>query len=449
MSDMMRGPLDPELGPVNLPIVDPSAAEAVPVAPPVPGRPYGVLGRVLGHSYTPTIYRELADMDYRRFEREPEALAAFLADDEWEGVNVTIPYKRAVLAHIDEWTPIAARMGNVNTITRLADGRLRGDNTDYYGFSVLAGTLGIDLTGKRALVLGHGGAGSTCGAVLADLGARVTFVGRSPRPGALVYNQLTSKAGDAQLIVNATPVGMWPRCPASPVNLKLFHHLEGVLDVVYNPARTGLMLQAERLGIPHESGLVMLVAQAAQAVERYVGRRVPLEQIRSLTDRLSVTELNVVLIGMPGSGKTRVGEHLARMLKRPHVDIDRELESRLGMSCARYIGEQGEDAFRQRETEVLADVCSRSGQVVSCGGGVVTQRANYRLLHQNGTICMIDRPLTELARKNRPITQRDGVEKLARRRMPLYRAWADIVVKSTESAEHTARNLRKLLPQML
>lgn len=445
---------DPSMGsvafdPASLPVVDPEAPEAAPVAKPRPSRPYGVLGRVLGHSYTPTIYRELADMDYRRFEREPEELAAFLSGDEWEGVNVTIPYKQAVLSHLDEWTPTAARMGNVNTITRLADGRLRGDNTDYHGFRTLAESLGIDYRGRLALVLGHGGAGSTCAMVLEDLGASVTFVGRSPRPGALVYNQLRAHAADAQVIVNATPVGMWPACPASPVNLKLFPALEGVLDVVYNPARTGLMLQAERLGVPHESGLLMLVAQAAQAVERYVGACVPADEVRSLADRLSATEQNVVLIGMPGSGKTRVGENLARLMGRPHVDIDHELEARLGVSCARYIAEHGEDAFRRRETEVLSDVCGRSGQVVSCGGGVVTQEENYRLLHQNGLICMIDRPLTELAHKNRPITQRDGVEKLARRRMPLYRSWADVTVRSTESAGHTARNLRRLLPEML
>ena len=433
----------------SLPVVDPADDGAVPVAVPVDGRPYGVLGRKLGHSYTPTIYRELAGMDYRRFEREPEELEGFLAGGEWEGVNVTIPYKQAVLDFIDEWTPTAARMGNVNTITRLADGRLRGDNTDYLGFRALAESLGVSFEGRRALVLGHGGAGSTCAMVLEDLGAQVTFVGRAKRAGALTYEELTSKAAGAQIIVNATPVGMWPACPASPVNLALFHELEGVLDAVYNPARTGLMMQAEKLGIPHASGLLMLVAQAAGAVERYTGAPVDLAAARRLTERLSATEQNVVLIGMPGSGKTRVGEQLARLLGRPHVDIDLELEDRLGASCAQFIGEHGEGAFRLRETEVVRDVCGRSGQVVSCGGGVVTESVNYRLLHQNGIIVMIDRPLAELAHRNRPITQRDGVEKLARVRMPLYRAWADHVVASTDCARHTAEAIARVLPEML
>lgn len=433
----------------RLPIVDPALDGAVPVAAPVDGRPYGVLGRVLGHSYTPTIYRELAGMDYRRFECEPEELGAFLASDEFEGVNVTIPYKQAVLPYLQEISPTAARMGNVNTITRLADGRLRGDNTDYYGFRMLAASLGADFAQKRALVLGHGGAGSTCALVLEDLGARVTFVGRTSRPRALTYEDVYDEAADAQVIVNATPVGMWPKCPASAIDLSRFAQLEGVLDVVYNPARTGLIMQAEELGIPCASGLLMLVAQAAQAVERYTGTVIEPATQRQLTERLRASEMNVVLIGMPGSGKTRVGENLARMLGREHVDIDRELEARLSISCAQFIGENGEDAFRKQETAVLRDVCGRSGLVVSCGGGVVTREENYRLLHQNGIIAMIDRPLGELAHRNRPITARDGVQKLAQQRMPVYRAWADVVVKSTECAEHTARDLKGVLPEML
>lgn len=415
-------------------------------------RPYGVLGRVLGHSYTPTIYRELAGLEYVRFEREPGELEGFITGAEWEGVNVTIPYKQAVLPYLDELSPVAERMGNVNTITRLPDGRLRGDNTDYFGFKVLAESLDLELSGKRALVLGHGGAGSTCAMVLRDLGLQAGFVGREHHaggPSALTYDELPGRADDVALVVNCTPVGMWPKCPASPCTLDPFPALEGLIDIVYNPARTGLMMQAEERGIPHAGGLLMLVAQAAQAVERYTGQPVDLAQVMELTERLSATEQNIVLIGMPGSGKTHVGHCLARLLNREHVDIDHELEARTGKSCPEYIGEHGEDDFRRVETGVLSDVAARSGRVISCGGGVVQRSENYALLHQNGLICMIDRPIGELARKNRPITARDGVEALAERRMPLYRAWADLVVSSTDRAEHTAENLAAMLPPML
>ena len=409
-------------------------------------RPYGVLGRVLGHSYTPIIYRELAGLEYVRFEREPENLESFIHGEEWEGVNVTIPYKRDVAALVDELSPIARRLGNVNTVTRLSDGRLRGDNTDYYGFKVLVESLGLDLAGAKAVVFGgHGGAGTTAMTVLSDLGAEPVAIGRT---GSDTYGDLGRHA-DATLAVNCTPAGMFPRCPAAPCSLDELPALKGLVDIVYNPARTALMMEAERRGIPTAGGLLMLVAQAAQAVERYTGSLPDMARIKDLTDRLSATEQNVALIGMPGSGKTHVGENLAKLLGREHIDIDRVLDEKLGRSCASFIESEGEEAFREQETAVLSEIAARSGLVVSCGGGVVTRPENYPLLHQNSAIVMLDRPLAELARKGRPITARDGIEVLAERRMPLYRAWADLVIESRESAQATARAVVDALPPML
>lgn len=405
-------------------------------------RPYGVLGRVLGHSYTPAIYRELAGLDYRKFEREPDEVEAFLASDAWEGVNVTIPYKRTVMPYLDEISPIARRLGNVNTITRMDDGRLRGDNTDYYGFKVLVQSMDIDLDGKVALVFGgDGGAGSTCCTVLEDLGMEVHPVGRT---GAVTYEGLDA-CQHAALAVNCTPVGMYPRCPESVCDLDALTGLEGLVDIVYNPARTGLMLQAERRGIRCAGGLLMLVAQAAEAVEHYTGRRVDMKRIEEVTRELSESEQNIALIGMPGSGKTRVGEQIARLTGRRHVDIDRQLEEKLGMTCADYIVARGEEAFRDQEAEILRSISGGSGQVISCGGGIVMRSGNYDLLHQNSRIVMLDRPLQELARKGRPITARDGIEHLAAIRMPLYRAWSDITVPSQVDAEHTAQLALSLL----
>lgn len=415
-------------------------------------RPYGVLGRVLGHSYTPAIYRELADMDYRRFEVEPEDLAGFLAGDAWEGVNVTIPYKRAVLPHLSELSEAAQRLGNVNTITRLPDGGLRGDNTDYAGFRALVASLGIDVAGMRALVLGHGGAGSTCAAVLADLGAEVSFMGRRADPddpGSLTYDELPTAGPRFDLLVNATPVGMSPNCPASPCSLDDLPNLKAVADIVYNPALTDLLMQAERRGLPHVGGLLMLVAQAAEAIEVYTGRAVDDAAVAGLTRRLSATEQNIALIGMPGAGKTHVGRALAGILGRPHVDVDEELERELSMGCAAYLERHGEDAFRAAESQVLARVAAASHQVISCGGGVVVRAGNYGLLHQNSLIALIDRPLEELSCHGRPLSLRDGVERIARERAPRYRAWADLTVSSTDSARHTAQALAVQLPEML
>lgn len=418
-------------------------------------RPYGVLGRVLGHSYTPTIYRELAGLDYVRFEREPKDVEAFLRGDEWEGVNVTIPYKKLAAEIVDELSPIAQRLGNVNTITRLADGHLKGDNTDYFGFKMLVEALGLELAGKRALVFGgHGGAGSTCMVVLGDLGMEPVAVCRTAESAeqagaasafpSITYEELDAYR-DAALVVNATPVGMYPNCPESIWPLDAFPSLLAVVDIVYNPARTGLMMEAERRGIPTIGGLLMLVAQAAAAVERYTGNTVTIERIREVTAALDAAEENIALIGMPGAGKTRVGSELAALLGREHIDIDAELENVLGTTCSDFITSQGEDAFRHQETEALRRIAGRSGLVISCGGGVVTRQENYPLLHQNSRIVMLDRRLEELSSKGRPITARDGVEALAAQRMDTYRAWADIVIRSRESAAATAHALKEEL----
>lgn len=405
-------------------------------------RPYGVLGRVLGHSYTPVIYRALAGLDYRKFEREPQDLESFIKGDEWEGVNVTIPYKREVMPYLDELSDIARRLGNVNTITRLPDGRLRGDNTDYYGFKVLVESVGIELRDKVALVFGgDGGAGSTCMKVLEDLGMTPHAVSRT---GDITYNDLPAW-NHAALVVNCTPVGMYPNCPDSVCSLDALTGLEAVVDIVYNPAKTGLMLQAEKRGIPYAGGLLMLVAQAAQAVERYTGEMPSMDQIVSVTRKLSLSEQNIALIGMPGSGKTRVGENLAQITGREHIDIDRAFEQAEGISCADFIVQHGEAAFREKETKVLAGIASQSGLIISCGGGVVTRGENYDLLHQNSRIVMLNRKIDELAHKGRPITARDGVDKLAQQRMPLYRSWADVVVDSLDSANATAHEVARVL----
>lgn len=409
-------------------------------------RPYGVLGQVLGHSYTPVIYRELAGIDYRLFEREPDELESFIRSDVWEGLNVTIPYKRTLVPYMDELSDTARRLGNINTITRLSNGRLRGDNTDYHGFQMLIKTLRFDGAGKEALVFGgSGGAGSTVMAVLADMGMEPIAISRT---GGHTYAEIGRHA-EAVLAVNCTPIGMFPHCPDTPCSLEDLPHLQAFVDIVYNPARTGLMMEAEQRGISVAGGLYMLVAQAAQAIELYLGEHIESDRIAEVTDRLAASMQNIVLIGMPGCGKTRVGERLAMILGREHVDIDRVVEGRVGMSCASYIETYGEATFREQETRAVSDVAKRSGLVISCGGGVVTVPWNYSLLHQNSYIVMLDRPLEELSHRGRPITARDGIESIAKRRLPVYRAWADRIIASRDSADQTARAIAGELPLML
>lgn len=407
---------------------------------------FGVLGRTLGHSYSPIIHATLAGLDYTSFEKEPEEIVPFLASSEWDGLNVTIPYKRTVVPYLDELTERAQRLGNVNTIWRDDAGRLHGDNTDYLGFKMLVESTRVDVSGNTVLVLGAtGGAGTTASIVLEDMGANVITVSRK---GNVTYNDLDAYA-DAVLIVNCTPVGMYPSCPSSPIDLGPFTKLEAVCDIVYNPARTGLILQAEKRGIPAVNGLLMLVAQAAEADRHFCGAMISAERIAEVTDLLTNTEQNIALIGMPGSGKTRVGEQLANLLGREHVDIDKALQQRLGTSCSSYILENGEAAFREQETIVLSEIARSSRLIISTGGGIVTREENYPLLHQNSVIVMLNRKLEELSHKDRPITARDGVYKLAETRMPLYRAWSDLIIDSRESAESTARAITEILPTTL
>lgn len=404
--------------------------------------PFGLVGRKLAHSYSPEIHRALAGIDYELVEVEPDELEPFLTRGAWRGLNVTIPYKKDAARIADVLTPAAERLGNVNTLVRLPDGRLLGDNTDYAGFELLVRSLGIEVAGKRALVFGgRGGAGSTVMAVLEDLGARPVAVSRT---GAVTYADLPRFA-DAALVVNATPVGMYPACPAAPATLDALPALEGVIDIIYNPARTALMMEAERRGIAHVGGLVMLVGQAAAADRSFCGIEIDDDTSLAFAARLSRQEQNVALIGMPGAGKTRVGQELAKLAGRAHVDLDWELERRLQTTCTDFITTHGEAAFREQETAVLHEIGARSRQVISCGGGIVTRDENYPLLHQNSTIVMLDRPLDELSSAGRPISQRDGVARLAEERMPRYRAWADLVQVSRETPRATAEAVHAAL----
>lgn len=386
----------------------------------------GLLGRTLGHSYSPAIHALLGDYRYDLIELEPEALEAFVKTGPWDGLNVTIPYKKAVVPFCDELSPLAAALGSVNTLVK-RDGKIYGDNTDAYGFEAMVHHLGVDCRGKKALVLGSGGASVTAQAVLEQLGAAVTVISRS---GPDNYENL-HRHSDAAILVNATPVGMYPKAGQSPVDLNRLPQLEAVLDIVYNPTRTRLMLDAQARGIPCESGLLMLVAQAVRASEIFTGQSIPAETLSRVVAAVARDMENVTLIGMPGAGKTTVGRILAQKLGREFVDCDEVLVQRAGMPIPDYFAQFGEDAFRQLETALLEELGQKSRLVLATGGGCVTRPENRDLLRQNGTVVWLKRPLEALPIAGRPVSQALGVEEIYRRRQPLYEQFSDFAVDNT------------------
>ena len=394
----------------------------------------GLLGRQLGHSYSPLIHSLLADYEYRLYEKEPEELADFLQNGPWDGLNVTIPYKKDVVPYCDLLAPLAEELGSVNTLVRLGDGRLLGENTDAWGFDQMLGRVQVDCRGKKALVLGSGGASVTVQAILRLAEARVTVISRS---GPDNYENL-EKHADAAILVNTTPVGMYPHNGHSPVDLDRLPKLEAVLDVVYNPSRTRLILDAEKRGIPCESGLYMLVAQAVRASEMWTGRTVDQARMDQVWRQVGAQMQNVILIGMPGSGKSTVGRLLAEKLGRRLADADEEIEARIGMSIPDYFAREGEEAFRKAETAVLADLGKQSGLVIATGGGCVTREENYALLHQNGQIVWLRRDLEALPTGGRPVSQRDGVAAIYETRKSMYERFADFSVDNNGTPAETA-----------
>ncbi len=397
----------------------------------------GLLGEKLGHSYSPAIHARLADYEYRLCEVAPEKLGEFLTSGNFDGLNVTIPYKKAVIPYCAELSPIARRLGSVNVLVRRADGTLYGDNADAYGFAGMVKASGIQIEGKKTLVLGSGGASATVCAVLGELGARsVTVISRRGEDN---YSNLDRHA-DAEVIVNTTPVGMYPANGVSPLELARFPHLAGVLDIVYNPARTALMLQAEKRGVPCMSGLYMLVAQAKRSAEIFEGRTIPDSETERIWRELGAEMQNIVLVGMPGCGKSTVAARLAEALDRIALDSDAELEQRAGMSCAQLIERRGETAFRALESEVLADLGKRSGTVIATGGGCVTREENYALLHQNGIIFWLERSADKLPREGRPLSAGDLAAMYEKRR-PRYARFADHIVDNNGTAESAVRQI--------
>ena len=397
----------------------------------------GLLGRKLGHSYSPQIHRQLADYRYELYEKEPEELKDFLQSGDFTGINVTIPYKKAVIPYCAELTHCAETLGAVNTLVRRKDGSLIGHNTDYYGFEAMVKRTKLNLQGKKVLVLGSGGASVTAVAVLNKLDAQPIVISRN---GENNYENL-DRHYDAAAIVNATPVGMYPNTDTAPLDLMPFTKLEGVLDLIYNPANTALLQQAQQRNLVTENGLYMLVAQAKESAQWFTGSPIPDDTIPKIHKLLSNQMQNLVLIGMPGSGKSTIGAILAKKLGRTFVDADAEIVKAAGRSIPEIFAQSGEEDFRAIESSVLSQLGKQSGLVIATGGGCVTRAENYKYLHQNGTIIWLQRELALLPTEGRPLSQSGNLLSMYQQRKPLYEAFSDIAVCNNKTAEDTVQTI--------
>ena len=419
-------------------------------SPTAPLAPFGLIGKKLSHSWSAEIHEKLGSFPYQLHELSALELKDFLKDQSWRGLNVTIPYKKNACALADSVSEDAQAIGAANTLVKEANGLIAADNTDVYGFEYLVKSLKVNLNQKKAIVLGaFGGAGQAVCYALKKGGAHVVGVSRNPQVSssfvdyAITYDQLKLHY-DADLLVNTTPVGMSPHAGISPLTkeeLASFTSLQCVIDLIYNPLRSQLLLDAERLGILNANGLKMLVAQAAKASSLFLSQETLDSQIECISRDLHASKENIVLIGMPGVGKTSTGEALAKLLNCPWIDTDLLIKQKAHCDAAAYLQTHGEAAFRRLEHEVIQEISGMSGAVISCGGGVVVTPSNYQLLRQNGKLVYLTRPLEQLAIAGRPLSQSVGIQELAAERLPLYEAWADITFSCLGSPDANAKGL--------
>lgn len=398
----------------------------------------GLLGEHLGHSFSPAIHSRLADYDYQLYQRTPQELEEFLTNGTFDGMNVTIPYKKSVIPYCAQLSPAAKRIGSVNSLIRQPDGTLLGDNTDYDGFLYLLQSANADVKGKKVLVLGSGGSSLTVCAAMGDLQAGEVVV--ISRTGPNNYNNLYLHK-DAQIVVNTTPVGMYPYNGVSPVDLDCFPMCEGVFDLIYNPARTQLLLEAEKRNIPCANGLGMLVAQAKAAAERFASKTIDDNVVGAITYQMQEETKNLILVGMPGSGKTTIGTALGERLGRPVVDLDSIIVEEAGCSIAEIFAKDGEEAFRALEHEVLCRYSKNSGQVLIPGGGVITRANNIDPLRQNSEVIFLRRDIDLLPTEGRPISQRSNLHELFAQRKPLYESVSHFPIYNDRTVDEVVTDI--------
>lgn len=404
---------------------------------------YGLIGERLGHSYSPQIHAQLADYRYELKALPPEALNAFLSARKFKGLNVTIPYKQAVIPHCAELSAEAKDIGSVNTLVVRPDGTMIGHNTDIGGFTYMLKQAGINPKGCKAIVLGSGGTSLTAQTALKRMGAREIIV--VSRSGPVTYDMLYAKHTDAEIIVNTTPVGMYPNTGVSPIDLDQFPAAKGVVDVIYNPEKTKLILDAQAKGIRCVSGLPMLVAQAREAAEWFTRAAISPDVVGKIVGSIKSQTLNLVLVGMPGCGKSSLGSMLSEAMDRPLIDCDAEIVKHAGMPIPEIFEKFGEAHFRDIESEVLQDVCSGSASIIATGGGAILRDENVRAMRQNGRVCFIRRDIDLLPRNGRPLSSasEDAIERLWTQRREKYHAAADFIIDNDDSLDFVANRIQE------
>ena len=396
---------------------------------------FGLLGRTLGHSFSPRIHNALGNTNYELFEREPSQLQEFFANPELQGINITFPYKVNALEACDVVDPRAERIGCVNTMVR-KDGKWHGYNTDYDGFVFTLKHASIDVSGKECIILGDGASSATVHVALEDLGAKsITHLSRKTAP---LYTDAPNYYETAQIIINCTPIGMYPHNPANLIDIMQFSKLEGVVDLIYNPRRTVLLLQAEMMNIPYCDGLPFLVAQGVKAANHFQGESFGTKEIEQILRDMRREKENIILIGMPGVGKTTVGKAIGKEMSRTCIDVDQELAKEIG-DISKYITEQGEVAFREKEADMIAKLGTQTGIVISTGGGCVTMPKNFAHLRQNGRIYQLTQPVEKLSTSGRVLSG-GGIERLREleeTRTPMYESFAQCIVEHNRNAPET------------
>ena len=399
---------------------------------------YGLLGRKLGHSLSPEIHSLLCDYEYKLYPTEPEGLDGFFSDTRLKGFNVTIPYKTEAFNRCDKRSETAEKTGSVNTVIRLSDGTLYGDNTDYFGFSCMAEKCGCDFEGKKVLILGNGGASLTVRHVAEDNGAREIVV--VSRTGEDNYENI-SRHYDSDIIVNTTPVGMFPNNGERLIDLSRFTKCRKALDLIYNPARTVFLLDAEKLGIDCINGLYMLVAQALRAAEIFTGRNISVSEIDRIYDIIIKNQKNIVLVGMPGCGKSTCASLLKEKTGRECVDTDAEIE-KSGETIPDIFAKYGENEFRNRETEAVKTAGKGAGKIVASGGGAILREENRIALKENSTVIFLKSDINTLATDGRPLSKdAEALRKMHEIRLPLYLETADFTVDVDPDPEITVRRI--------
>ncbi len=406
---------------------------------------YGCIGEKLAHSFSKEIHNALADYDYRIIEVEREALGDFARQGDFAAINVTIPYKEMIMPYLYEIDEHAKSIGAVNTVVN-RDGKLYGYNTDFFGMSALLSHAGVSVKGKRVLILGTGGTSKTAYAVAVAEGAReVVRVSRTGREDAISYKEMYERHTDAEVVINTTPVGMYPNIFDKAIELEKFPCLVGVIDAVYNPLRTPMILDAERRGIPAAGGLYMLVAQAVRASEIFIGTRYGVDELERVYRKMVSEKENIVLIGMPASGKSTVGALLSKALGRRLIDTDMLIEEKAGKDIPKIFSEDGESAFRELEAEVIRECSRETGAIIATGGGAVLCAQNADALRENGRIYFIDRPLEKLMpTKDRPLSStREDLDRRYKERYGIYTAVADVTVDADCSPNTVAEKIIK------